>query len=121
MTQKKIAPCGERIQEALRIRGMKQADLCKLTNIPKSALSQYISGQYEPKQNRIYVLSQVLNVTEAWLMGYDIPMERQKTPTNDEQPLTEGESLLLKLFRKVPLDKQELVLDMIRVALKTQE
>ncbi len=123
MEYERIATCAERIKHALRFKGLKQSDLCRLTKIPKSALSQYISGAYEPKQDRIYLISKALNVSEAWLMGLDVPMERQerKEPSSDKMQLTEGESILLDLFRRVPEDKQELVLQMIRVALGTQE
>ena len=107
-----------RIKKALKIKGMKQAELCKLANIPKSSLSQYLSGDFEPKQDRIYLIAKALNVSEAWLMGFDVPMERQAKMVSSEEPkLSEGEQMLLDLFRLVPEDKQELVLQMIRVAL----
>ena len=118
MYKERITTCSERLTEGLRKRGMKQADLCKATRIPKSAISQYISGVYEPKQDRIHLISKALNVSEAWLMGYDVPMER-KGPSSDEQKITEGEQILLDLFRKIPEDKQQLVLQMIRAALST--
>ena len=102
---------------ALQIKGVKQADLCRLTKIPKSALSQYISGAYDPKQDRIYLIANALNVSEAWLMGLDVPMDRQvKKASPSEADLSEGEIALLNLFRRVPEDKQQLVLQMIRVA-----
>ena len=114
------ATCGDRIKKALRIKGMKQSELCQITKIPKSAISQYISGAFEPKQDRIYLISKALNVSEAWLMGFDVPMERRSPPT-DENELTEGENALLELFRLVPEDKQDMVLQMIRVALGRKE
>ena len=106
-----------RIKKALKIKGMKQAELCKLADIPKSSLSQYLSGDFEPKQDRLYKMALALNVSEAWLMGFDVPMERQKS-SHEEPTLTEGEKKLLQLFRLVPEDSQELVLQMIEVALK---
>ena len=92
-----------------------------MAKIPKSSLSQYLSGDYEPKQDRVYDIAKVLNVSEAWLMGYDVPMERVNTTPPEEPELSEGEKMLLDLFRRVPEDKQELVLQMIRVALGSQE
>ena len=118
MEYDRVATCAERIKKALYIKGMKQSDLCRLTKIPKSALSQYISGAFEPKQDRIYLMAQALNVSEAWLMGLDVPMERQVKKTSPSEPdLSEGEKMLLELFRRVPEDQQTLVLQMIRVAL----
>ena len=97
---------------------MKQYELCKLANVPKSSLSLYLSGAYEPKQDRVYDMAKALNVSEAWLMGYDVPMERQvkKVPPS-ESNLSEGEKMLLELFRRVPEEQQTLVLQMIRAAL----
>ncbi len=107
-----------RIKKALEMKGMKQSELCKLANIPKSSLSQYLSGDFEPKQDRIYLISKALNVSEAWLMGFDVPMERQVKKTSpSESNLSEGEKMLLELFRRVPEDQQTLVLQMIRAAL----
>ena len=100
---------------------MKQSELCKLAKVPKSSLSLYLSGAYEPKQDRIYDMARVLNVSEAWLMGYDVPMEKEKISPSDKSELSEGEEMLLELFRQVPEDKQELVLQMIRVALGNQQ
>ena len=119
MDYTRIATGADRIKEAMQIKGMKQSDLCRLTKIPKSAMSQYLSEAYEPKQDRIYLISKALNVSEIWLMGLDVPMERpeNKTPPTEESELSKGEAILLDLFRRVPEDKQKLVLEMIAVAL----
>ena len=121
MYKERVESCGKRIAEALRIKGMKQYELCKLAKVPKSSLSLYLSGAYEPKQDRVYDMAKALNVNEAWLMGYDVSMERAKNNSPSEPILTEGEQMLLDLFRRVPEEKQELVLQMIRVALGNQE
>ena len=139
MEYDRVATCAERIKKALTIKGMKQSDLCRLTKIPKSALSQYISGAFEPKQDRIYLMAQALNVNETWLMGLDVPMERQiKKTSPSESDLSEGEQMWLELyhqlsdetrellintmgsFDRLPKDKQKLALQMIRVALGHQ-
>lgn len=65
--------CSERIKEGLRRAEMTQADLCRLTNINDSTMSQYVSGRYEPTQQRLEKIAKALNVNEAWLMGYDVP------------------------------------------------
>lgn len=65
-----------RLQQAMNMRKINQTELCEKTGIPKSAMSQYISGAFKPKQRRTYLLSQALEVNEAWLMGYDVPAEK---------------------------------------------
>ena len=116
-----VARCSTRLAQALAIRGMKQTDLCNKTGIPKSAISQYISGAFEPKQDRLSLIAQALDVDPVWLMGYDVPMEKEQKTSPDKLELTEGEKLVLDLFRRVPEERQDLVLQMIRVALGQQE
>ena len=86
MTKRKTR-CAERIVLALMETGMKQSELCRLTGIPKSAMSQYIKGSFEPKQDRIYKIAQALNVSEAWLMGFDVPMRKS---TYKESSIPDG-------------------------------
>ncbi len=66
----------KRLQKALQLRNLSQSELCKKTGIPKSAMSQYVSGDYIPKRERTYVIAQALNISEGWLMGYDVPIGR---------------------------------------------
>jgi transcriptional regulator with XRE-family HTH domain len=109
----------DRIKKALIIKGIKQSELCDLTKIPKSAISQYISGAFEPKKDRISIIAKSLNVSEMWLMGYDVPMEKEKSPSiNDE--LSESIKMLIELFERIPVENQPMVLEMIRAALKAQ-
>ena len=42
----------------------------------KSDISQYCSGKTEPNQDKLFILGIALDVSEAWLMGYDVPMKR---------------------------------------------
>ncbi len=88
----------ERIKEGLQLRDMKQTDLVNLTGITKGALSSYISGAYEPKQRNIYKIAKALNVNEAWLMGYDVPMERENS---DDTNLNDKATILLNSFNKL--------------------
>lgn len=141
MYKERVSSCGVRISEALTKRSMRQADLCKLANVPKSSLSLYLSGAYEPKQDRIFDMARVLNVSEAWLMGYNVPMERSdpKNSPSNKDVLTEGEKLWLELyhklsdesrdilvatmesFDKLPKYRQQLALQVLRAVLGHQE
>lgn len=119
MFQKPVESCASRIKMALSIRNMKQAELCQKTKIPKSALSEYIKGVYEPKQDRVFAIATALNVDPVWLMGFDVPMEKddKKISPNEDDSLTEGEKTMLDLFRMIPEDQQGIVLNMIKAAL----
>ena len=115
----KIESCGKRIDEALTIRNMKQAELCKLANVPKSSLSLYIKEAYEPKQDKIYAMAKVLNVSDMWLMGYDVPMKTESPSIPRE--LTENEKTMLDLFRLIPESQQKILIQMIRGGLDTNK
>jgi len=85
----------ERIKEGLRLRDMIQADLVEKTGLPKSAISSYINGKYEPKQPAIYLMAKALNVSEAWLMGYDVEL-------NEDDDIPRTKDALLEYFHKNP-------------------
>lgn len=67
-----------RLNRAMSIRNMKAVDLVEKTGIPKSAISHYMSGHVKPKQDRIALISDALNVQEAWLLGYNVPMDKEE-------------------------------------------
>lgn len=74
-----------RLREALEKRNMKAAELSKKTNVPEGAISYYLSGKSQPKGDRLYILCVALDVSEAWLLGYDTPMARTaEQKRNDE-------------------------------------
>ena len=72
----RIDSTANRIRTAMQRAKMKQIDIVRETGIDKGALSSYLKGKYEPKQDVIYKLAKVLNVSEMWLWGYNCSMER---------------------------------------------
>lgn len=73
---KKTATFAQRLREGLDLRGMKQIDLATRSGISKYSISHYLKGDWEGKQDAVYELARVLGVSEAWLMGYDVPSEK---------------------------------------------
>lgn len=69
----------QRMKEALRLKGLKQSDISRMTGLDKSLISNYLAGKYKAKQDNLYSIAKALNVSEAWLMGYDVPMERESS------------------------------------------
>lgn len=121
MNREKTEPCGKRIEKALMMRNMKQSDLCKLADVPKSSLCLYLKGAYEPKQDRIFKMATVLNVSESWLMGYDVPMDTEMAASIDQLELTACEKVMLELFRQIPESQQQMLIRVVRGALGTKE
>lgn len=117
----------ERMKEALDLRGMKQADLVEKTGIGKSSISTYLSGDYEPKQRNIYKIAKALNVNEAWLMGYDVPMERQSdvdrfkayadafNKSHTQMMVSETEGKIVKNYRKADEIEKAIVLRTLHI------
>lgn len=83
----------DRLRQALEMRGMRAADLVDATGIPKGTVSYYLSGKSEPKADRLYIIAQALNISEAWLLGYDVPMTR----TDDQKKNDQLAKLIVKL------------------------
>lgn len=67
-----------RIAELLNHLGINQTDFCKKTGLQKSALSNYLNGTREPRQDQISKISEAYSIDPAWIMGYDVPMEWER-------------------------------------------
>ena len=93
----------QRLNEALEIRGLKRIELAERTGIHKATISNYCNGVNEPRADRIHKIAIALNVSEAWLLGYDVPMERGDMRSEIEY-----------LFSRLDVPKQEAVLSFLR-------
>lgn len=111
---KKLSTISERMKTALSERRMKQIELSRLTGIDKGAINNYVHGLYKPKTETMKKIASALNVSEIWLLGFDVPMEREPS-ASEKEPLTERERLLLNLFNQVPEESQEMVLALLCV------
>jgi transcriptional regulator with XRE-family HTH domain len=78
----------------MKERNLKQVDILNLAlpicakydvKMNKSDISQYVSGKVEPSQDKLVVLGMALNVTEAWLMGFDVPAVRKDSSKSAEE------------------------------------
>ena len=65
-----------RLREALALRNMKQVELCEKTGIKKSSVNNWLAQRWQPKQEAIMKMARVLDVSEMWLAGYDVPPDR---------------------------------------------
>ena len=66
-----------RLQTAMKIRNIKQVELVEKSKLDKTLLNKYLSGISNAGQKKLTALADALNVNEVWLMGYDVPMERE--------------------------------------------
>jgi hypothetical protein len=65
----------------------------------------------EPGQFKLSMLGLALNVSEAWLMGYDVPQEREK-PTAAE--LSDDEQIL-KVIEALTPDNKKKILELAKL------
>lgn len=63
----------QRIRNIMQTRNITQADLARITGIRASSISDYLSGKYQPEQDKIALIADALSVNPGWLMGYDEP------------------------------------------------
>lgn len=75
----------ERLRQIMKKRGLRQADVLRLADpfskfygipISRANMSMYCSGRVVPAQDKLFLLACALNVSEAWLMGVDVPETR---------------------------------------------
>lgn len=81
MRPERVARLQDRLKEALSVRGMKAIDLSEKLDISRGTISYYMSGKSSPKADRLNQICSILSVSEAWMLGYDVPMER----TNEQK------------------------------------
>lgn len=73
-----------RLKKALDYNNMRPIDLANKTKISKAQICNYLKGTYKAKQDKLYIIAKALDVSEAWLMGYDVDMDREWFPDNKE-------------------------------------
>jgi hypothetical protein len=115
-----------RLKQIMSQRGLRQVDILRMAEpyckqyqikLGKSDLSQFVKGVTSPGQWKLTILGLALNVSEAWLMGFDVPMERKSNPTpqtceeNDKN--TVKETQLLQKYRSLPPEGQEAVNNLV--------
>lgn len=111
----------QRLKQIMDIKQLRQVDIlraaepyCKRFDVKlnKNDLSQYVSGKTAPGQDKLTILGLALGVSEAWLMGYDVSMERSVTPTAE---MSDGRSQeFAELFELLTPEKQDIVINVIK-------
>lgn len=112
-----------RLKEIMRDRNLKQVDILNKTlpfqtkynvRLAKNDLSQYVNGKVEPNQERVYILAKALDVSEAWLLGYDVPKQRVNKNSNEDitiiyNQLNNDRQVKVYKFAELQLEEQKTV------------
>lgn len=117
----------ERLRQIMDERNLKQTDILALTRpycekynvkLGKSDLSQFVNGKVIPGQWKLTILGLALNVSEAWLMGLDVPMERKTAPIPMEED--ERSKEFVELFNQLSTEQKKAVLYVMKGFLEKQ-
>ena len=111
----------QRIKALRQEKGLTLEQVADVVGVGKSTVRKWETGMIaNMRRDKIADLAKALGTTPAYLMGW----KEEDTNIEDspsEPQLTEGEQLMLELFRKIPKDRQPEALDLLRVALKMQQ
>ena len=108
-----------KIKELRLAKGMTLEQVADIVGVGKSTVRKWETGMIaNMKRDKIALLAKALGTTPAYLMGW-----KEETATKnslDEPKLTEGEEMLLELFRQIPDEAQKMYLEVLRASLKNQ-
>ena len=100
-------------------RDMTLEQVATIVGVGKSTVRKWETGMIaNMKRDKIALLASALGTTPAYLMGWKEDTKKADSPK--ELNLTEGEKMLLELFRQIPEDAQKMYLEVLRAALKNQ-
>lgn len=95
--------------------GKEQKELADIVGVAPSTFNAWVKGKKYPRMDKVERLANYFGILKS-----DLIEERGNNPYKRATSITDGEQLLLDLFRSIPEEKQEMVLQMIKIALSTK-
>ena len=99
----------------IEICGRDQKEIAKVVGVAPSTFNEWVKGKKYPRIDKIEILANYFGILKSDLIEENDEMK----DISQTLKVTQGEQMLLDLFRKVPESKQEMVIQMIKVALNT--
>lgn len=103
------------LKRYMEVKGKTRNDISEALGISYFTVSDWVNGKKYPRMDKVEMLANYFGVQKS-----DLIEKKVKNTPPEESNLSEGEKMLLDLFRQVPEDQQQLVLGMIRAALNTK-
>ena len=104
------------LRRIMEQKGVSRQDLSKVLGVSYFTISDWVNGKKYPRMDKVEMLADYFGILKS-----DLIEDKGANKTLPQVPtLTEGETMLIELFRQIPADKQKMVLDMIQIALKNQ-
>ena len=98
----------DRLKAAMSERGLTASELATKSGINKGLISKYLHGRVIPKQSAIGELSRALDVSPAWLLGYDVNQKGELLqPQIQMYKLTTDNQTRLLAYYQALIDSQE--------------
>ena len=97
--------------------GRDQREVAEALGVAPSTFNEWVKAKKYPRIDKIEMLANYFGILKSDL----IEEVKENGYSPSEPQLTEGEKLMLDLFRKIPEDRQPEALDLLRVALKMQQ
>lgn len=97
--------------------GRDQKEIAEALGVAPSTFNEWMRAKKYPRIDKIEMLANYFGILKSDLI--EQVSENGYSPSEPE--LTEGERLMLELFRQIPADRQNEALDLLRVALKMQQ
>ena len=110
----------DRLDEAMRIRGITAAELARTSQVNEGAISQYRAGKYKASQRSLDKLARALHVSIPWLMGADVPMEDSESQVSSSIPkekedLNDSFAILSRKAKKLTPEQKDKLLELARI------
>ena len=96
----------ERLIEAMKLRGMTATELANKSGLAKSSVSRYLTGENIPRSIAIGKMANALNVSPAWILGYNLTIDGQEIPNIEIDKLTEENKTRLLAYYQALIDSQ---------------
>ena len=90
----------------MNVRQMTASELASKSGLAKSSVSRYLSGENVPRSIAIGKMANALNVSPAWILGYNLTMEGEEIVNVDVDKLTEENKTRLLAYYQALLDSQ---------------
>lgn len=95
--------------------GRDQKEVAEVLGVAPSTFNEWVKAKKYPRIDKIEMLANYFGILKS-----DLIEEKEQKKTPGEPMLTEGEKMLLDIFRLVPEENKQMVVEMIRAALKTK-
>ena len=96
----------ERLIEAMKLRQMTATELANKSGLAKSSVSRYLTGENIPRSIAIGKMANALNVSPAWILGYNLTIDGQEIPNIEIDKLTEENKTRLLAYYQALIDSQ---------------